>query len=516
MAPQADCVAEIYASQPGGAESFGTGYLIAPGLVLTALHVVAPALVDGGTCEVRLVGDFLANRCEWQAFVPCWYERELDLALLRVGADDRPARDGPQAITRFATLVRDDHPEDCNAIGFPRILRHEGQNDTQQVHGTVYKQSLLKRDLWQVLVKSGRPRDANGWKGVSGSAVFSADHLIGVIVQTDTWFDDGVLIVQPLEHAFRCADWHRHLPEGSPQDLEPIPRLRTSNPWPDLYGLAYLVDRQAQSADLQGAVEIAVKAPAGSRVLVCGAPGRPEDCHGDLMDLFRNETMPGLFPGRFGFDQIVPMDWPAKEDSVARGLASLRRQLRRALGIANADPAHSAENIRAAFNAGSKPRVWYWDIRASAFTALQRDILLAWLDEWSRISAAGLNDFVVLFFNLILDRTPAPPPKWRFWAGRVDAELSLLEFAIQQFRPSADEELLHDAAHLRLLLLPELGKLQRKPHLPDWQKKLENDRVHRGLARFVRSVEMKMPEHPFPLSTLISTLDNMKHEPTET
>lgn len=503
-------VAEIYASHDAHS-SYGSGYLIAPGLVLTARHVVAPAL-DGGACEVRQLGDFLQGRTGWCAFEPCWSEPALDLALLRQVPGSAAYAAGPSQLERLARLQRSDQSPQCVALGFPRVMRHADRNDTQEVKGIVQTMSMMQAGLWQVAVTGAAPKNDLDWKGISGSALFCTGRLVGVIKQTETCFRDGVLVAQPIEAVFEQPGFLQALGVRRETAFETFDPRHDPKPWQALLRLVYLVDRQIPVDELQTAVVDVLEATDAPRAFICAVPGEPEHEHGDLIELFREETMPALFPGKPGFDSIVNIDWPRTAESVQQGLLTLRAQMHTTLGIKGANAQDSARRIAGALNGNDKPRAFYCEIRDSFFTALQRDLVQAWLAEWSKVAGEGLNDFVALFMCLVFDPRPAAPPvpRWKFWAAQPPAA-SLQDFMREQFDTL---DAVRDRDRLRLVRLSKLAPCERRKHLQEWGAKLSARPLHRWLADHVTTVDSEVEQDPFALSTLVAALRRLAQPPT--
>lgn len=437
-------VAEVYA-RSGAQQRYGSGYLVAPDLVLTARHVVAHAL-DGARCEVRLHGDFMQGRRAWGDYEVHWSDATLDLALLRRVPQTPPYAGGAAALERLARLQRGE-PADCVAVGYPKVMRHDGRNDTQEVRGVVQTLAMAQSGQWQVAVTGATPKDELDWQGVSGAALFCTGRLVGVVKQTETCFKDSVLIAQPIEAAFADPAFRRALGWHPDAELETFDPRFDPRPWNELYRLVYLVDRQTPVNELQSVVGETLNTRDAPRALVCAVPGEPEHLHGDLIELFRKETMPALFQGRPGFDDIVDIDWPRTAESVPHGLMLLRNQLHSHLGIAGGSAADSAARIAAALNGGDRPRAFYCELRDSFFTPLQHDLLLAWLAEWGRMADAGLNDLVTMFVCLVFDAAPQPPPRWKFWA----APQVLLRDVAREYFGTADA--MRDHRRLRLVRL---------------------------------------------------------------
>ena len=103
-------VCELYAAGPDG-EGSGSGYRLGDRLVLTARHVIAPALAGaGGRVAVRPAGvtGWLPARVEWQ---------DTDAALIGVEDEGWRAPAG-ESVLRWGKLTGND-PVPCAAVGFP-------------------------------------------------------------------------------------------------------------------------------------------------------------------------------------------------------------------------------------------------------------------------------------------------------------------------------------------------------------------------------------------------------------
>ena len=180
-----------------GEDSFGSGYLIADELVLTAAHVVA------GECEVRPVGEG-----EWApATKVVWRGAASDAALLRAPG----LRAGERV--RFGRLATGDRAR-CRALGFPLAQAYGSKRDTEEIVGQLAPLAGAKRGLLTVHVDGSVPdRDDSGhspWEGMSGAALFSDRLLVGVVVVAPTHFGTDRLAAEPVtamvgEDLFRTA-----------------------------------------------------------------------------------------------------------------------------------------------------------------------------------------------------------------------------------------------------------------------------------------------------------------------
>src|SRR5262245_1729358 len=116
----------------------GSGYLIAPGLVITAGHVVSPALA--GSCEVRpLDGESPA----WQPGRIVWHEPRIDVALLVPSAT--AVFVGDLTPVEFGVLsgLR---PIAVDALGFPEAVATGRRTETLAVSGIASPASMAKSE----------------------------------------------------------------------------------------------------------------------------------------------------------------------------------------------------------------------------------------------------------------------------------------------------------------------------------------------------------------------------------
>ncbi|WP_190111566.1 serine protease [Streptomyces cinnamoneus] len=177
--------------------SQGSGYLLAPNVVLTAAHVVgdcdAPSvIVPGGTGRVRC-------RVAWARDD----DRRCDAALL-VAERDLVV---PETAAAFEPLVWGRAYDlrawpGAQAIGYPQVQRDAGGGlDTEQVLGTLKPGSNLlsgRHVLDSEYGAPGAPGDGGSpWAGMSGAAVFVDGLLAGVVCADPNGWRHGRLTVTP-------------------------------------------------------------------------------------------------------------------------------------------------------------------------------------------------------------------------------------------------------------------------------------------------------------------------------
>jgi hypothetical protein len=171
-------VCELYAAGPD-VEGSGSGYRICDRLVLTARHVIAPALAGaGGRVLVRPVGvtEWLPARVEWQ-------DADADAALIVV-EDENWLAQGRELVLRWGELLGSD-PVPCAAVGFPwASARPDRVRDTAHLYGQLAPLGQLKAGRLDLDVASASPSARQGsspWAGMSGAGVIADSHLVGVI-----------------------------------------------------------------------------------------------------------------------------------------------------------------------------------------------------------------------------------------------------------------------------------------------------------------------------------------------
>jgi hypothetical protein len=234
-------VCELYAEGPD-AEGSGSGYRLGDRLVLTAWHVVAPALAGpGGQVLVRPVGvpGWLPARVEWVV-------TDADAALVVIKDEAWRAPAG-ESVLRWGKLAGTD-PMHGAAVGFPwASARPDRMRDTAHVYGQLASLGQLRQGLLDFDVMSASPTTREGgspWAGMSGAGVIADNHLVGVITVDPARYRDRLVAV-PASHlladpGFRdllaahgmrteaapvAAAWFLRLPGGQAVSLAPAYRF---------------------------------------------------------------------------------------------------------------------------------------------------------------------------------------------------------------------------------------------------------------------------------------------------
>ena len=187
-------VVDVSARKPEGGFSFGSGYLIAPGLVLTARHAVC---ADDGEpyddVQIRFLADDTVFSCRlaWQG------GPGLDAALLRCAP-----RAQPDVPVRWGQLIASRPGVACEAAGFPRSMRQDdGLRDVEHMRGEINPGTGLLGGRVYVDI-AGAPPQPGGWDGMSGAALWCGPVLVGVVAYDPVAFASERLAAEP---AWRLA-----------------------------------------------------------------------------------------------------------------------------------------------------------------------------------------------------------------------------------------------------------------------------------------------------------------------
>nr|WP_294554043.1 hypothetical protein [uncultured Rhodopila sp.] len=203
-------VAAVYFRGPDG-EAFGSGRLIAPGLVLTAGHVVDDA-PDGESrrtgWKVWLLHDRAAGGAPGARVHDAeriWRGGEgLDLAVLRLCGD--PPR-APRVRPVFASWDDTGSIDMLEAAGFPQAWRTEADLIREYIPGGALRNASQHGPYGWTVPPGDKPDSRDGWKGMSGSAACKVApdgslHVFGVVQSVPAQFSGGLLEVARLSEAF--------------------------------------------------------------------------------------------------------------------------------------------------------------------------------------------------------------------------------------------------------------------------------------------------------------------------
>lgn len=231
------------------AEQRGSGYLLAPNLVLTAGHCVESAGTQVEVKRFERHADGLYGLTHPRTFrVEVNGEngspggQKIDFALL-TSTDDDPFAIGERTSSDDVRLGRlvGMAAVPAQALGFPRAQVGSSRMNVEDARGTIRPLAgarsagdsgvLIERLNFQV--ETGAPTSRPGaslWSGMSGSALFSGDHLVGVIVE-DRAAMNGRLHAVPASRIFgdqgrpdanRCLNGALGLEPATPVRPDPV------------------------------------------------------------------------------------------------------------------------------------------------------------------------------------------------------------------------------------------------------------------------------------------------------
>ncbi|MFD5516374.1 hypothetical protein [Streptomyces sp. NPDC127066] len=200
----------LAAVQAGDSECIhanGSGYLLTPRLVLTALHVLTSS--EGSLPHQRIdvvVGHPGHGTRLHRSGELCWSAR--DVALIRL---DQPV-DIPGDVLWG-------HPIsgvfDFEALGFPSFARYSNTDERSVEHLTgrlpSHGQGFAGGFVLDLNAAPRPCKERRNWGGVSGAAIFCDHHLVGIVVTDDAHFDDQRLHAAPAYTFAQDAEFVRRL-----------------------------------------------------------------------------------------------------------------------------------------------------------------------------------------------------------------------------------------------------------------------------------------------------------------
>jgi hypothetical protein len=221
----------------------GSGYLIAPGRVLTAAHVVTGASVIRVRLDVGQDTEIDVQAESWWAD-PAGHE-STDLAVVTIPEDVTGSRTFEP--TRFGRISDCTAVLKVNAFGFPLFkLRYNPANagqgrgfrDFEQAIGHVPVAANRRQGTLAVYLDDPPPRQAptgepSPWEGMSGGPVLAAGRIVGIVAEHHPSEGAGRLTARRIDRAYD---------ELSAPDLSRLVRLLGLAPAPD--GLPDVVPRE--------------------------------------------------------------------------------------------------------------------------------------------------------------------------------------------------------------------------------------------------------------------------------
>lgn len=187
----------------------GSGYLLAPDIVLTAGHCVGSKGSDVAVRKYSRCKRSYVLSDEARTFrVEVEGSADLDFALLKSIEEDpfRTGQDRHRDEVRLGRLVGEEAVP-AQALGFPRSgVQQVGPRrwvNVEDVRGSVLPLTGSRREARRLnfQVRTGTSPVVQGsslWSGMSGAALFSGDHLVGVITEDGATIG-GRLMALPVD-----------------------------------------------------------------------------------------------------------------------------------------------------------------------------------------------------------------------------------------------------------------------------------------------------------------------------
>jgi hypothetical protein len=177
-----------------GAGGPGSGYVVAPRLVLTSAHVVGQCGAQAMVFRPGRAGSYV-GRVVWCG-TPGGRD---DAALVAVDDPDWTPVDG---VVRWGKSVTHRPGLRCECWGVPDVMQRPGQpTDTAQLTGTLNPGDGMVSDRYPIRLDGHPPATREDgrspWGGLSGAAVFCNDLLVGLIATDPAPFRHSVLEAVP-------------------------------------------------------------------------------------------------------------------------------------------------------------------------------------------------------------------------------------------------------------------------------------------------------------------------------
>lgn len=198
-----------------GERQLGSGFLVAPRLVLTAWHCTVHRTTGAEASGLTLLR---LGRPDTVAAVCVATSRDLDLAVLALPEDCDWGVDLPRTTFGRTDPLVSETLTDCQAVGLPAWQHDEDLRSSGTVQGSIRTGDGLGTGLWQLRdLETRGVADPSGstttqespWAGLSGALVFQGTTAIGVVLAHKQWLADAIT-VRPIATLF---------PDGSPNAI---------------------------------------------------------------------------------------------------------------------------------------------------------------------------------------------------------------------------------------------------------------------------------------------------------
>ncbi len=412
--PDAGFAAQIFRSSDGG--RVGSGYLVRPGTIVTALHCVVgenPVPEGTVTCEVRLVGDDRKRtpdeRWTWRPATLAWPGAgarftDCDIAVLVVDEDKRAAT--MKLAPKLAAHLPQ-RPPAVEGFGFPNWLKDKERDKIpfRRIVGTVESEEPQPGFLSQFDVDRSTPVKEEEWGGASGTLLFIKDsNAIAAVVAQRGQAKTNSLLGTTLLRKIRTERKFWAL-TGLPEPTDNDRVLRQSSRQVPPSQFLHLFDREKQHGRWKYDVE-KLLAPKSFVPILVPIVALTEDGWSFLAKRLEAD-LETRFPDRRGcYRDSPPLDWTGDIPDPKEAAECILHGIKEHLRIEEpfdllADPAP----FKTAFDSGSVARAFRIELSLDA-DAQHIEAILTIL--FNRFAALGCCDSPVVLF-LSIDRAQLPP-----------------------------------------------------------------------------------------------------------
>ncbi len=226
----------------------GSGYAINGNYILTARHVLCHqeqiSWPENLEVQFRLWGDLDHGDKEWKSARLVWSDPLHDVALLSISEHD-------SAKSRTLTAIKQSKIKailgrlpvsgyfECETFGWPRVLRSTDISKPMPFRGKTTARGRTPLENIRAIATELTPKNEEDWKGMSGAALRIQGTVVGVVVDADPRFKEGVLDVQAFSAIESKEPFWTHLsdcevreliePTAEPTLLSPLNNLDRRN-----------------------------------------------------------------------------------------------------------------------------------------------------------------------------------------------------------------------------------------------------------------------------------------------
>lgn len=461
----------------------GTGWLVRPGLVLTALHCVA----DEKTWQrANKVDVFLwreLNRGEerpipatvvWPPDVPRGRPPP-DIAVLSLNGPLNAPKDLPNDKLQFA-----DWPQDnlvAWTMGFPRaqgIVQPLGGPGEVNLPGTCW---TWARSAPTIGFKStvGLPSDKKDlWKGLSGGPLVASGMIVGVMRRyPEKWDGADLLEAEPLGELLKAEESLRTL-LGT--EL-PLPKARASSPtilpaeFRKLSEIIHFFDRTKVAGSVLDTIATAIADGTSVEII---ALGREEDRCDDLASRIQEEALARLLEDRTS--GLLKVLWPENPDDPTSAVKMICHNAGRSICLRPPWP-NEWNDIAAKLQAHAVAP-WFHISLPLQPTSLDLDLLAEWRRCWAGVRRTGGESAgYVLTFD-------GPPTNTKLLENTLRAIPAGLRSLLVHLGPHSMPDVLNWPGDIRTLSLQRVLPRERAAELETLARNLAPHVKSRGWDRF--------------------------------